>query len=267
MPHVFFVAVYETNHWEESMRAQHALTQRFWAADDSVHVRRLVSEGTRPRLPWARRLPAFQADPVPVLTLLELLKDDPELYVRRSVANNLNDIAKDNPDLAITTCARWMEDASPQRRWLVRHALRSVVKDGRPDALAVLGFGSGAGFRVSDISISPPAPRIGDAIRIAFRVDNLAADSAAAMIDLRIHFVKANGSTSAKVFRIATRTLAAGEHATVGKTISLAQHSTRTHYPGQHRADAIINGATYPLGAFTLEGRTVDPPASPTRAS
>ena len=136
MPHLFFVARHGLEHFEDSMRAQHALTQRFtaeysirafldkhpeatlarlrvWATDPSHHVRRLVSEGTRPRLPWAPRLRAFQRDPRPVLELLELLKDDPELYVRRSVANNLNDIGKDHPELLTATAKRWLRGATP----------------------------------------------------------------------------------------------------------------------------------------------------------
>jgi 3-methyladenine DNA glycosylase AlkC len=95
-------------------------------------VRRLVSEGTRPRLPWAPRLRAFMRDPRPVLELLEWLKDDPSLYVRRSVANNLNDIGKDHPDLLFATAERWMKDANENRHWIIRHALRSAVKRGDP---------------------------------------------------------------------------------------------------------------------------------------
>src|SRR5918997_3406822 len=143
LPHVFFVAERGADHFEASMRAQYELTQRFsaeysirvflerypdatlgrlreWALDPSPHVRRLVSEGTRPRLPWAPRLRAFQDDPRPVLELLELLKDDPELYVRRSVANNLNDIGKDHPELLFETCKRWLVDASEERSKLVK---------------------------------------------------------------------------------------------------------------------------------------------------
>ena len=146
MPHLFFVAQHGLDHFEDSMRAQHALTQRFtaeysiraflekhpgltlarlreWTRDASPHVRRLVSEGTRPRLPWAPRLRAFQKDPRPVLELLELLKDDPELYVRRSVANNLNDIGKDHPALLTTVAKRWLRGATVERRWIVNHAL------------------------------------------------------------------------------------------------------------------------------------------------
>lgn len=183
LPHVFLVSAYGLDHFEVSLRAQYELTQRFsaefsirpflerypeatmarlktWARDPSPHVRRLVSEGTRPRLPWAPRLREFQKDPRPVLALLELLKDDAELYVRRSVANNLNDIGKDHPELLVETARRWMSDASDERRWLVGHALRSAVKRGEPGALAVMGFGEEAKVSVGgpDIAPRPAAP-------------------------------------------------------------------------------------------------------------
>lgn len=112
------------------------------ARDGNVHVRRLVSEGTRPRLPWVPRLRAFQEDPRPVVALLELLKDDTERYVQRSVANNLNDIAKDHPELAVEICDRWSIGAPPGRLWIVKHALRSLVKKGHRGALETMGVGA-----------------------------------------------------------------------------------------------------------------------------
>ncbi|HAV63337.1 MAG TPA: DNA alkylation repair protein [Verrucomicrobiales bacterium] len=166
LPHVCFVAAYglDPEHndgrdpFEVSMRAQYELTRRFsaefsirpflirwpertlerlmeWTRDPDPHVRRLCSEGTRPRLPWATRIPAFVKDPSPVLPILETLKDDPDLYVRRSVANHLGDIAKDHPRLAFDLCARWLEGASAERKWLIRHAVRHPAKKGVKAAL------------------------------------------------------------------------------------------------------------------------------------
>lgn len=287
LPHVFFVAEHGTGHWEESMRAQYELTQRFtaefsiraflvsepertlarlrdWATDSSTHVRRLVSEGTRPRLPWAPRLRAFQQDPGPVLELLELLRDDPELYVRRSVANNLNDIAKDHPETAIATCARWMRDATPERVWLVRHALRSVLKQGRSDALAVLGYGSGDAFSVGDLTIAPEEPQIGDSVRITFTVQN-GGPPATAMIDLRVHFVKSRGTATPKVFKVAVREMGSGERTMVAKSVSLAQHTTRTHHPGVHEVDVMVNGTIHRVGRFLLASRRISPAGSASR--
>ncbi len=166
LPHVSFVAAYGLDAgenggrdpFEASMRAQHEITRRFsaefsirpflarwpertlarlmeWTDDPDPHVRRLCSEGTRPRLPWAMRLPAFMEDPAPVLPILERLKDDGDLYVRRSVANHLGDIAKDHPGLVFELCRRWVRGASEERKWLIRHAVRHPAKKGVGEAL------------------------------------------------------------------------------------------------------------------------------------
>lgn len=275
MPHCFFVAQYGLDDFEPSMQAQYELTQRFtaefsirpflihhpeatlkrlaqWARDPNEHVRRLVSEGARPRLPWAPRLPAFQADPAPVLVLLELLKDDPALYVRRSVANNLNDIGKDHPQILAETARRWMVDATPEREWVVRHALRWAVKQGAPWALEVLGYGKKAQVELREASATPAKARIGESVRLAFSLHNPHRKSQNLMVDFQVHYVKANGSTSTKVFKLKTVKLAAGTTVQLSKKLSLAEMTTRRHYPGFHRADALINGQVFALGGFTL---------------
>ncbi|MEZ4702575.1 MAG: DNA alkylation repair protein [Rhodothermales bacterium] len=246
LPHVTFVATYGVDHFESSMRAQYELTQRFsaefsirafliahpeatlarlraWVDDPSPHVRRLVSEGTRPRLPWAQRLPAFQQDPRPVLALLERLKDDPELYVRRSVANNLNDIGKDHPALLVDTARRWMADASEQRAWVVRHALRSAVKRGDPEALSIIGFDGAAEVRIENARMEPEAPAIGETAYVAFDLIHAGADAQRILVDYCVHYVKANGKTSPKVFKLKTFELTPGERTAVRKALSLTQ--------------------------------------------
>ena len=166
LPHITFVAEYgldskfnnSKDPFDASMKAQYKLTKRFtaefsirpflieqqdrtlkqlmdWLADPDPHVRRLSSEGTRPRLPWARRIPAFIKDPTPALPILEALKDDPVLYVRRSVANHLGDIAKDHPDLVFSICETWLKNASKERKWLIRHAVRHPAKKEHPRAM------------------------------------------------------------------------------------------------------------------------------------
>lgn len=275
LPHVAFVAEYGLDCFEASMRAQYELTQRFtaefsiraflerhehatldrlsrWATDSSVHVRRLVSEGTRPRLPWARRLRRFQADPRPVLQLLEILKDDPELYVRRSVANSLNDIGKDHPDVLIGVARRWMKGASEARRGLVAHALRSLVKAGHPAALRVLGYVEAPGVRVAAVRMTPARVRIGGKVSIVVELANPTSTAADVLVDLRVHFVKAGGKTSPKVFKLATRRMAAGARATFRKTLSLAHLTTRRPYRGRHRVEVQLNGRVYAGGEFTV---------------
>jgi 3-methyladenine DNA glycosylase AlkC len=280
LPHTFYVAAHGLDHFELSMRAQYELTQRFtaefsirpflihhqqrtlktlatWSEDASVHVRRLVSEGTRPRLPWAMRLPAFQRDPRPVLALLERLKDDAELYVRRSVANNLNDIGKDNPAALIATAARWLKNAPAPRAALVRHALRSSIKAGDRKTLALLGFGAKADVSVRSIDIAPKNAHIGGKVRIAFDIVNTSRSHQRVLIDLKVHYAKANGKTGPKVFKLKKITLAPGAKASFAKTLSLADLTTRRHHPGTHRVEAMLNGHVVPLGRFELARRKV----------
>jgi len=168
LPHTRFVSLYGVNSrynegrdpFESAMQAQHEMTRRFtaefsirrfliadpdrtlkklleWTLDPDPHVRRLCSEGTRARLPWAERLPMFIKDPKPTLPILEALKDDADLYVRRSVANHIGDIAKDHPALAVKICRGWLRGASAERFWVIRHAMRYHAKKGQPDALEV----------------------------------------------------------------------------------------------------------------------------------
>jgi 3-methyladenine DNA glycosylase AlkC len=274
MPHLFFVAEHGLTHFEESMRAQHALTQRFtaefsiraflekhpaatlrrlreWTGDPNEQVRRLVSEGTRPRLPWAPRLRAFQQDPRPVLELLELLKDDPSLYVRRSVANNLNDIGKDHPKLLVATAKRWLRGATPERRWIVNHALRSAVKRADAGALAALGYAGRAEVALQKVAITPARPKIGGSVRIEFRLANLGAKRQRVLADLVIHFVKSRG-IGAKTFKLRSVDLAPRTSVTLAKKIALKQLTTRRHYPGVHRVEALLNGRRVRIGQFSL---------------
>lgn len=275
LPHTCFVAQFGLGHFEASMRAQHLLTQHFtaefsirpflqhhtqatlerlaqWARDSSPHVRRLVSEGTRPRLPWGQRLRAFQQDPTPVLALLERLKDDPELYVRRSVANNLNDIGKDHPTVLVDTARRWLLGASPERRWLVEHALRFAVKQGDAGALDVLGFGARAQVAVAHARVAPAVARVGGAVAVAFELHSTQAHAQDVLVDFCIHYVKANGQTASKVFKLKTATLAPGASVAFAKRVSLAQMTTRVHHPGTHRVEVLVNGVAQPLGVFEL---------------
>jgi len=276
LPHSFFISTYGLSHFEASMQAQYLLTQRFtaefcirpflthyteatlqrlqhWISDPNEHVRRLVSEGTRPRLPWASRLWIFQKDPSPVLALLEELKDDPHEYVRRSVANNLNDIGKDHPDLLLDTTKRWLVRAPENRRRLVRHALRTAIKEGQPQALEQLGFGKTPKVFITEISISPQQPRIGEAVALSFVLKNHETITQKLLVDFRIHYQKANGTTNAKVFKLKEIELEAHDQVYIKKNVSLAPMTTRTHYPGEHRVELLINGHPFVLGLFHLQ--------------
>lgn len=276
LPYVYFVAEHGLSHFDESIAAMHAITRRFsfefgirpfierdpqrmlavlarWTSDPDVHVRRLVSEGTRPRLPWAPRLRVFEKDPRPVLALLERLRDDPEDYVRRSVANHLNDLGKDDPALLLQTCERWARNAPPPRMRLIRHALRTLLKRGEPRALAVLGFGHGASVRLAAATITPRRPAIGASVTIEFELVSAARRVQPVLVDLRIDYARAPGAPRAsRVFRLASFELAPGASRRLRKTVSLRQMSTRTHHPGRHRVEALVNGQPLALGHFVV---------------
>jgi 3-methyladenine DNA glycosylase AlkC len=277
LPHVLYVGARGLPAFEESMAAQRALTVRFtaefsirpflvehrdatlrrlreWTADPDPAIRRLVSEGTRPRLPWAPRLNEFVADPSPVLELLELLKDDDSPYVRRSVANNLNDISKDHPELVVAVARRWWADGDDRRRATVRPGLRTLVKRADPEALEVLGHARTDHVEIREARIEPAEVRIGQQVRLAVTVADVrdSGEPERTALDLVVHFVKANGGTAPRVFKGGVKDLAAGGKAVFTRTISVAQMSTRTHYPGAHRVEAQINGRREPLGEFLL---------------
>jgi len=275
LPHTMYVAEHGRGHFEASMALQFELTQRFtaefsiraflthhpeatyarlteWARHDDVHVRRLVSEGSRPRLPWAPRLRQFQVDPAPVLALLELLKDDPELYVRRSVANSLNDIAKDHPGVVVDTCRQWLEGASTERQWIVRHALRSLVKQGHPGALELMGAGRPPRIRLSQIRVSPSRVRLGGTVAVSAVVTSAAKEAQTLLIDYAVHYVKANGRTNRKVFKLRRVALPPKGAIPISIRITLADLTTRKHHPGRHAIELLVNGRSFPLGALVL---------------
>ncbi len=279
LPFVFFVAKYgveEPAHFDLSMKLQYELTQRFsaefsirpfieaypektlaqlhlWTSDKNPHVRRLVSEGTRPRLPWASRLKMFDQDPSPTLALLEKLKDDEDLYVRRSVANHLNDIGKKYPDLLISTAKDWLVDASPQREWLVKHALRSAVKQGNPNALKLLGFAEVERLiQVSNKKLSHQQIQLGNELIFSATIHNTHDQPITLLVDYVVHYVKANQQLSQKVFKLTEQTLNAGELVHLQKKHAFRNMTTRTHYAGRHHIDLQINGVQEKLGSFDL---------------
>ena len=268
MPIAHFVELYGLDEadFETSMRAMYEITKRHssefairpylqkypertlavldqWTHDPSPHVRRLVSEGSRPRLPWASQLKQFIDDPTPTLALLEKLKDDPALYVRKSVANHLNDIAKDHPQRVIETCARWMQEAdvSPERAWIVRHALRTLVKAGNPDALAVLGY-EPPQVSLTGFSVTPAVLTLGESLTIRFTLHNQANKPQDLLIDYRLHFMKANGETKPKVFKLTTRQIAPGKTVSIERQHPIRPITTRKYYPGRQLVDVQVNG-------------------------
>ncbi|MFT5432331.1 MAG: 3-methyladenine DNA glycosylase AlkC [Myxococcota bacterium] len=260
-------------HHPESMHALHALTQRFssefairpfliehpeatlatldkWVTDPSLHVRRLVSEGTRPRLPWGIQLRAFVADPTPAIALLERLKDDDSEYVRRSVANHLGDIAKDHPKLAVEVASAWMDLGSRRRVKLVKHGLRWLIKQGDKGALTVLGFGEAS--VTATLTVNPLSAVVGGALELCAEVTSTATTSQALLIDYAVHHVKSDGKRTPKVFKWKTATPGPDETTSLKKKHSFKPVTTRRYYAGTHAIELLVNGASVALVEFQL---------------
>ncbi len=271
----YFVERYGLEDFDTSLAAMHTITKHFscefairpfliqypaptlsvlddWTADPSPHVRRLVSEGTRSRLPWGMRLNQFIDDPTPTLALLNKLKNDESEYVRRSVANHLNDITKDNPELVIATLQRWHEEEPSQEiQWITRHALRSLVKAGDPEALALLGFVS-AQVSLSDFTITPDHINMGDTFELAFTLHSQSDSEQRLVIDYVVHFVKANGKNSPKVFKLKTAVLPPHQSLTIQKKHHIKPITTRRYYPGEHPVEIQVNGKIVGESKFEL---------------
>ncbi len=226
---------------------------RRWTTDDDEHVRRLVSEGTRPRLPWAPQLRGLIADPSPNLPLLEALVDDPSASVRRSVANHLNDISKDHPDLAVDLAGRWRHRGDGTA-WVIRHGLRTLVKRGDPNALDLLGVRPDADVRLRDLTVDRDRIRIGDTIALTFTLELAAGPPADAVIDYRVHYAGVRGAKAPKVFKLTRRHLESGEPVTLTRRHRFDHVSIRRIHPGTHTIDVQVNGRVLGSVSFDVTG-------------
>lgn len=222
-----------------------------WVKDDSVHVRRLVSEGTRPRLPWGMRLKQLVEDPAPTLPLLEALKDDPEDYVRRSVANHLNDIAKDHPDLVAEIAARWLKGADTNRQKLVRHACRSLIKQGHAATLTAFGLNPPQ-IKVDGPDIKTPQVAYGSAVSFDVELSSSGKHAQDLVIDYLVHFKKANGTLAPKVFKWTKVKLQPGETLSLSRDHAIRPITTRVYYGGAQAVSLRINGKDFGYAEFEL---------------
>lgn len=216
-----------------------------WAEHANEHVRRLASEGCRPRLPWGEALPMFKKNPAPVLAILGQLKADSSLYVRKSVANNLNDIAKDNPALVLETARRWLGQ-NPETDWILRHGCRTLIRKANPEAMELFGYASSEDrtplTASASLSVHPSAISIGNGCEIQYCLDIGKSEPVHLRIEYGIDFIKANGKASRKSFLISDKTVAGGAHLTGTRKHSFSELTTRRHYPGEHRIVLLVNG-------------------------
>ena len=223
-----------------------------WCLDSNEHVRRLASEGIRPRLPWGKQLSQYIKDPAPVVSLLQNLKDDPSDYVRRSVANNLNDISKDHPKLVIETCKSWQNERVTAREWIIRHATRTLVKEGHPDVFPLLGYTSKPQLSVDPPILSNHHIMLGEPLDIIVKISSNSEDKQYVVVDYAVHYIKANGQSSAKVFKWKNLRLKPGQSVTLEKTHPFKKVTTRRHYQGTHKIELLINGKHASESSFEL---------------
>ena len=193
--------------------------------------------------------------PLELVELLELLKDDPSTMVRRSVANNLNDLGKVHPELLSRTCEAWLADASAGRRVLVEHALRSAVKRGDREALRLLGFGGQPSVAVEDVTFTPARVPIGERVSMTFALRSRSSKPQNLLVDVAVHFVKARGEARPKVFKLDRIELPPRGRVEFETSFSLAVHTTRVPKPGHHAVDVLVNGKPYRAGSFRVELR------------
>ncbi|QLF68305.1 DNA alkylation repair protein [Peteryoungia desertarenae] len=223
-----------------------------WIDDPNHHVRRLASEGTRPRLPWAMRLPALVKDPALVLPILEALIDDAEDYVRRSVANSLNDIAKDHPNLVADFVERHRKGASKDRLWLLKHASRTLVKKGHTKALANFGYEPLKDI-TSRLDLKTTHLVFPGELLFDLHLANLGRADVTALVDYAIHHRKKDGSLSPKVFKGTSLIVRAGETVCIARRHSFRPITTRVYHTGQHRIEIMVNGIAVASAAFDLQ--------------
>ncbi|WP_437879412.1 DNA alkylation repair protein [Pseudomonas sp. LRF_L74] len=222
-----------------------------WAEDDNHHVRRLASEGCRPRLPWSFRLPTLMADPRPVLPILERLKADDSLYVRKSVANHLNDIAKDNPHCVLERIEGWSLDDA-RTKWIARHGLRTLIKQGDLRALALMGASAKAQVELSGLVVMPAEIRLGESMTFSFTLTSTATECQRLIVDYAIDYRKQAGHAASKVFKFKTLELDAGASVTLSKRQHIRDMSTRRHHPGHHGLHVMVNGERMGTAGFEL---------------
>ena len=220
-----------------------------WSKHENEHIRRLSSEGCRPALPWAMALPEYKKDPAPILPILEQLKTDPSMYVRKSVANNLNDISKTRPDVVKKLASDWYGE-NKHTDWIIKHGCRTLLKKGDEEILVLFGLGDDSSVSVEDFAMDSSSVSIGNNLGFSFVLN--ATDLAKVRLEYAIDFVKSGGKTSRKIFKISEIALKANERRRYARNHSFADLSTRKHYPGIHSIAILVNGTEQGKAEFEV---------------
>ena len=270
-----FIEVYGIDHYKTSVNAMERITQftscefavrpfilkhpvemiaqmKKWSKHSHAMVRRLATEGCRPRLPWAMALPFLKKDPTNILPILTHLKNDTSESVRRSVANNLNDISKDNPETVLQLATQWKGE-SDEIDWLVKHACRTLLKQGKPDVMQLFGFGSVKEITIEDFKINTPSVKLGNALEFSFLLRNKASTPLKLRLEYGLYYQKANGTLAKKVFKISEKIYADKSSTKITRKQSFKIITTRKFHLGKHQVSIIINGQEFTALDFDLE--------------
>jgi len=271
-----YVEKYGQEHYQASVNAMERITQftscefavrpfivryekqmmkqmQSWTQHEHEEVRRLASEGCRPRLPWAMALPKFKNDPAPVIPILEELKADESLYVRRSVANNLNDISKDHPGQTLKICQEW-KGASTETNWIIKHACRTLLKAGNTSAMQLFDYSAPEDIEIKNFKLSDQQVGMGGRFSFSFTAQNQASSVSKIRLEYAMYFLRSNGSHSRKVFMIGEREMQPTEEWIVEKAFSFKPLTTRKYYAGTQEIAVIVNGKEVSKKAISLVG-------------
>ena len=269
-----FVEVYGMDDYETSIMAMEKITQYsscefavrpylikyqnrlmkqmlIWSTHEHQNVRRFATEGCRPRLPWAMALPALKKDPSSILPILENLKDDSSEFVRKSVANNLNDISKDNPEVVIKIAHQWIGQSS-NTDWVVKHGCRTLLKQGNTEVMSLFGFGSVKHIKVDNLKIENKEVTIGGELAFTFNLINNNIQDTLIRLEYAVYYQKANGTLSKKIYKISEKTYADKSISSIHKKQSFRLITTRRFHKGLHQLAVVVNGVEYPTSDFVL---------------
>lgn len=223
-----------------------------WAHDANHHVRRLSSEGSRPRLPWSFKLEEVIKNPALTQPILETLKADTELYVRKSVANHLNDISKENPDYMVNLVSSWNQN-NPHTAWIVKHASRTLIKKGHSASLQVFNFEKHPKVSVAKLKLNKATLKLGETLAFSFDLQSGKSKPQKLVVDYVLHYRKKQGGTSPKVFKLKELELPAKANVLLDKKQKMVDFTTRKHYPGKHRLEIQVNGKVMAGADFELK--------------
>lgn len=270
-----FIEQFGLGDWETSLNAMESITQFIscefairpfllnypdevmaqmlkWSKHTHPHVRRFASEGCRPRLPWAMAIPALKKDPSPILPMLENLKADDSLFVRKSVANNLNDIAKDHPEVVVDVVKNW-KGISQETDWIIKHGCRTLLKKAHPSTYQLFDLSNSTSCRVTDLALDKTKLKIGERLRFSFKLKPTFEKPSKLRLEYAVYYVKAAGQYSRKIFQLNENIFQPKESYVFQKEQRFQDFTTRKHYPGKHKLAIVVNGKEMAAKEFLLQ--------------